>query len=89
MIPREAGRITFTSKVPSAAIEKLVPLSRRKVEVKIIKLAGMGTIICSTIQPMNTAQDTLTTMKDSMMLIISENMGPPIFLKKSSKSSRF
>jgi hypothetical protein len=78
VIPREAGIIILMNKVPKAASEKLVPLRITKVELTTMRLAGMGTIICSSIHPKNTAKDVWLIIKDSMDLIIVVNMTPTL-----------
>lgn len=61
-------------KVPKDTRVKLAPCMSRKVELKTIKLAGMGTMICSRIHPKKTAQETLVTIKDSRLLVIVDNI---------------
>lgn len=83
MIPKEAGMTISTSRIPKAAKEKLVPFNSRNVEAKTMRLAGIGTIICSRIHPKKTAKDALLTIKDSMLLIIVDNMGNQFNLEYS------
>ncbi|HMK53427.1 MAG TPA: hypothetical protein VK444_01475 [Methanobacteriaceae archaeon] len=45
-----------------------------KVELTTIKLAGIGTIICSRIQPKKTAHEPLVRINDSKLLMIEDNM---------------
>ena len=63
-MPSEAGITILIIKIANEAAVKLAPFITRNVAVKTIKLAGMGTIICSIIHPKNTAQDALFIIKD-------------------------
>ena len=55
---------TFGIKIANEVTVKPAPCITRKVAVKTIKLAGIGTMICSTIHPKKTAQDALAVIKD-------------------------
>jgi hypothetical protein len=70
----EAGRTILKIKVKNAAHEKVVPLSSKYVEVRTIRLAGIGTTTCSRIHPKNTAHETLIVINPWIMLIKFENI---------------
>ena len=74
VMPRDAGIIILIIKVPMDVRVKLAPCMTRKVALKTIRLAGIGTIICSIMQPKNTAQDALVIMNDSVKFSIEDNI---------------
>lgn len=63
-MPSAAGITILTIKITNEVTVKPAPCITKNVAVKTIKLAGIGTMICSTIHPKKTAQDALAVIKD-------------------------
>lgn len=67
----------FIKRMPKELGEMGTPFKVRMLVVITIKLAGMGTIICSRIHPKKTAQAPLLMMNDSKLASSEDNTSTP------------
>jgi hypothetical protein len=73
VVPKEAGMTIFIKRTPKELRERETPFKVMILELITIKLAGIGTMICSRIQPRKTAQAPLLIIKDSKLVMIEDN----------------
>ena len=77
VVPKEAGMIIFITRVPKELRDRGTPCKVMMLVVITIMLAGMGTMICSRIHPMKTANAPLLIINDSILFSREDNTITP------------